>query len=69
VRFLPHLAAGVSDGDGESAISHYGQIDDIVPDEGSFIGPKSFLLKDFPKYCQLVLDTLMNVLQFQVAGS
>lgn len=63
------LAAGVRHRDGKAAVAHYRKIDHVVPDEGNLAGAESLFIQDFTECLQLVLDTLMNVLQFEITGS
>ncbi len=55
------LFASVGDGNGEAAVPHYRKVDNIVADEGSFVGPDSLLAENLFEYCELVLDALVSL--------
>ena len=69
VGFLLHFGAGVFHGDGQACGAHGGEVDYVVADEGGFFRLETFLPHDFFEASTLVLDALMNVLEFQVAGA
>ena len=63
-----HLGAGVLGGDRQSSVAHCRQIDDVVTDKCGFVEPESGFLDDLPEGRSLVVDTLEDKFQFQVAG-
>jgi hypothetical protein len=67
VRFPFHFGAGVFHGDSEASGAHGGKIDDVVADEGSLFGLETLLVDDFVEDGALVLDSLADVFEFQVA--
>lgn len=69
VSFLPDFLAGVFHRDGQSRRAHGGQVDDVVADEGAFFRLEIFLSDDLLEAGALVVDTLVYVFEFQVAGA
>ncbi len=69
VGFVFDIFAGVGDGEGESAVAHDGEIDDVVSDEGGLLGLEVFLGEDFTEGGELVGCALGDVLDFEVAGA
>ncbi len=67
VRF--DFGAGVRHGDGQPAVPHHRQIDDVVADKCSFAGLQSCLAQYFFERGQLVLNALVNILQLQIASA
>ena len=67
VGFPFHFGAGVFDGDGEASGAHGGEVNDVVADEGGLIEFQSRILHDFLEGGALVLNSLANVFEFQVA--
>ena len=62
-----YFGAGVLDGDGEASGAHGGEVDDVVADEGGFLEVQACILHDFLEGGALVLNSLANVFEFQVA--
>src|SRR6266700_3646936 len=69
VRIAFDLIAGVSYGDRQAAIPHDRKIDHVVTDECDLSRLDPFLNDDFAKDAELVLNALVNVFEFQVAGA
>src|SRR5580693_6257210 len=61
VRLFLHFNAGVSNGNGEPAMAHGREIDDIIADKCRFTCGESLLPQNFLQNRQLVLNTLMDV--------
>jgi len=53
---------------GKPAIPHDRKINHVVTRKGSLAGLQMFLLQNFPKHGELVLNALMHMLQFQVTS-
>ena len=64
-----HFGAGVFDGDGKASGAHGGEVDDVVADEGGFLEVQSCILHDFFEGGALVLNSLADVFEFQVASA
>jgi hypothetical protein len=64
-----YIATGIGNSDSQSTVAHYGQIDYVIAYESGFIGVQSFVLQNFLEAGQFVLDTLVHMLQFQIAGA
>jgi len=69
VCFFFYFFARVLDCDGEAAVTHNGKIDHIVAYESGLARFQSLLLEDFFERSALVLDALVDVLQFQVPSA
>jgi len=61
--------AGVLDCNGQAAAAHYWQVDDIVTYAGGFGGGDSLLLEDLAEDACLILNALVDVVDFQIAGA
>ena len=69
VGFVFDVLAGVGHGEGEAAGAHDGQVDDVVADEGGFFGLEIFTGEDFAEGGEFVGGSLVDVLDFEVAGA
>ena len=69
VGFVFDVLAGVGDGEGEAAVAHDGKVDDVIADEGGFFGLEIFLRQNFAEGGEFVGRSLVDVLDFQVAGA
>src|SRR5579864_6026681 len=68
-RFLLHLGTGVFHGNREACGAHGGKVDDVVADKGGFVLLDSLLFNDFFNARALVLNSLTNVFESQIAGA
>ena len=64
-----HVGAGIFDCNGQATGPHGGKIDHVVTDKCRFLRPDSRLLDDFLKSSLLILNTLADIFQFEVAGA
>jgi hypothetical protein len=69
VGLVLDVLAGVGHGEGEAAGAHDGQVDDVVADEGGFFGLEFFAGEDFAEGGEFVGRSLVDVLDFEVAGA
>jgi len=69
VRFGLYLRARVLHGDCQAALAHHRQVNDIVTDKGNFGGGDSLFLEELPEHARLILNALVNVVDFQVPGA
>jgi len=69
VGLLLHFGASVLDRNGETAGAHGREIDHIIAYEGSFLGPDTFFSSDLFEGSALVLNTLADVFELQIAGA
>jgi len=69
MRGLLHFITRIGDGYSKTTITHYGEIDDVISDKPSLTGRKPFLFKYFLENRQLVLDTLVDVVEFEIASA
>ena len=68
VRFFLYFLARVRHGDGEAAIAHDREIDDVVADERRLGRLQVRFFQDSLEAGELVLNSLMDMFDFQVAG-
>jgi hypothetical protein len=69
VAFPLHFSSRVFHRDGQAAGAQGGQINYIVTDERGFFRFETFPAQTFLQAGAFVLNALMNVFQFQVAGT
>jgi hypothetical protein len=69
VGFGLYFGASVLYGNGEAAAAHDWQVDDIVTYKGGFGGGDSLFLEDLAEDACLVLNALVDVVDFQIAGA
>jgi len=67
--FLLHFLAGVGYRDGESTVPHDRQVNYVISHERGLARLKSFLPQNPLEARQLVLNALVHMLKFQVAGA
>ncbi len=64
-----HLWPCVFHCDRQAATAHYWEVDNIVTDEGGFSGGDSFLLEDLAEDACLILNALVDVIDFQISSA
>ena len=69
MRFALDFGAGVLHGDGQACGAHGGQIDDVIANKGGFLRFDSRFLDYLFKARPLVVDSLANIFELQVAGA
>ena len=63
------FGAGVFHRDGKSTSAHHWKIDDVVSNEGGFGGGDFLFFENLAEDSCFVLNTLVNMVNFQVAGA
>jgi hypothetical protein len=69
VSLFPNLIARIGDGNGKSTVSHDRKINHVVSDISGFVRTEALLANYFFENRQLILNTLMHVIQLQVASA
>lgn len=69
VGFILDVLAGVGDGEGEAAVAHDGEVDNVIADECGFFGLEIFFLQNFAEGGEFVGRSLVDVLDLQVTGA